>query len=176
MAYSEQRLGSADFLRLFAEVDDYLVDRNPAGARIKAAVCGGAAIAMMNQNRRTVDADIISDGMPQELREAVKAIAQKNNIQEDWMNDGAKIWGFKKGVRMEPVFTGQRLRLYMPDVECLLILKLERNSDRDRQDIRFLLQSSYVTTAEELLKIAEAIIPKHRLTPKLQFSIISCFQ
>lgn len=176
MADSRQRLGRADFLRLFAEVDDYLVDQNPAGGTIKAAVCGGAAIAMMNQNRRTVDVDIISDGMPQELREAVKIIGQRNNIQKDWMNDGAKIWGFKKGVYMEPVFSGERLQLYMPDIECLLILKLEANRTDDSQDIRFLRQASYVTTAEQLLEIATAIIPNHRLTPKLHFSIISCFQ
>lgn len=176
MADSERRLGRADFLRLFAEVDEYLVYRNPAGGTIKAAVCGGAAIAMMNQNRRTVDVDLISDGMPKELREAVEIVGKRNNIQKDWMNDGAKIWGFKKGVYMEPVFAGRRLRLYMPDIECLLILKLEANRKDDSQDIRFLRKSSYVTTAEQLLEIAETIIPEHRLTPRLHFSIISCFQ
>ena len=65
---SPQTLGREDFLRLFAEVDQILVSNKPLGEAIKAAVCGGAAIAMMDENRKTVDVDIISDNMPLELR------------------------------------------------------------------------------------------------------------
>lgn len=173
---AERKLGQQDFLRLFGELDQYLKDTNPDGGQIKTVACGGAAIAMMDKNRQTVDVDIISDRMPQELREAIRIVGQRHGLNDDWMNDGAKIWGFKKNVYMEPVFTGRRLRIYIPDVESLLILKLEANRENDSEDIKFLLQRSYVSTADKLLEIAEDIIPKHRLTPQLNFRIVSCFQ
>lgn len=176
MPDSGRPMNREDFLRLFAEVDQHLTENNPTGGTIKAAVCGGAAIAMMNDRRVTVDVDIISDKMPQELREAVRIVGRRNALPEDWMNDGAKVWGLKKDVYMEHVFTGHRLRLYRPDTESLLILKLEANRRSDAQDIKFLRQESYVSTAEQLLEIAEDIIPKHRLTAQLNFRIISCFQ
>lgn len=91
---SPKTLGREDFLRLFAEVDQILVSNNPLGDTIKAAVCGGAAIAMMDDSRKTVDVDIISDSMSPELREAIKIVGNRNNLPPDWMNDGAKIWGF----------------------------------------------------------------------------------
>lgn len=36
--------------------------------------------------------------------------------------------------------------------------------------------TSKATSAEELLNMAEIIMPKHRLTPQLNYSIISLFQ
>lgn len=173
---SPQTLGREDFLRLFAEVDQILVSNKPLGEAIKAAVCGGAAIAMMDENRKTVDVDIISDNMPLELREAIKIVGNRNNLPPDWMNDGAKIWGFKSNVYVERIFSGRRLHLYRPDADCLLILKLEAKRKSDKEDIQFLKQASIATTAEELLNTAETILPKHRLTPQLNFRIISLFQ
>jgi len=173
---SPKTLGREDFLRLFAEVDQILVSNNPLGDAIKAAVCGGAAIAMMDDSRKTVDVDIISDSMSPELREAIKIVGNRNNLPPDWMNDGAKIWGFKSNVYMERIFSGSRLHLYRPDADCLLILKLEAKRKSDEQDIQFLKQASTATSAEELLNTAESIMPKHRLTPQLNFRIISLFQ
>lgn len=173
---SPKTLGREDFLRLFAEVDQILVSNNPLGDAIKAAVCGGAAIAMMDDSRKTVDVDIISDSMSPELREAIKIVGNRNNLPPDWMNDGAKIWGFKSNVYMERIFSGRRLHLYRPDADCLLISKLEAKRKSDEQDIQFLKQASTATSAEELLNTAESIMPKHRLTPQLNFRIISLFQ
>ena len=173
---SPKTLGREDFLRLFAEVDEILVSNKPLGETIKAAVCGGAAIAMMNENRRTVDVDIISDNLPPELREAIKIVGNRNDLPPDWMNDGAKIWGFKSNVYMERIFSGRRLHLYRPDADCLLILKLEATRKSDKEDIQFLKHESTATTAEELLETAESVIPRHRLTPQLNFRIISLFQ
>ena len=169
------RLNRDDFLRLFAEVDTYLMRNNPNGQVIKATICGGAAIAMINKDRYSVDVDIISDGIPPELREAVKMVGINNNLPYDWMNDGAKIWAPKKQKHMERVFAGKRLQLYIPDTECLLALKLASMRLEDIDDINFLMKETNVSSAEQALEIVANYIPSQRLTAQVQFRILDFF-
>lgn len=130
---------------------------------------------MINKKRSSVDVDIISDGMPPELREAVKMVGIKNNLPYAWMNDGAKIWAPKKQKHMERVFTGKRLQLYIPNNECLLALKLASMRPRDIEDINFLMKETNISSAEQALKIVANYIPSQRLTAQVQFRILDFF-
>ena len=55
-----RKLGREEIKRLFEETDNWFVANGTKGQQIKIAICGGAAIAMMNTQRVSVDVDIFS--------------------------------------------------------------------------------------------------------------------
>lgn len=71
-----KKLGKEETGCLFEETDHWLVANDPKGKQIRTAICGGAAIAMMNTQRVSVDVDIFSDETPPESRVAIKAVAE----------------------------------------------------------------------------------------------------
>lgn len=170
---AQRKLGREEIRRLFGETDNWLVANDPKGQQIRTAICGGAAIAMMNTQRVSIDVDIFSDETPPELRDAIKAVADDNDLPSDWMNDGAKIWAPKKPPSMERVFSGKRLHVYIPEARCLLAMKLESMRDDDIPDIKFLLGECGIMTADEALHVIEEMLPTQRLTPQLQYKVTS---
>ncbi len=78
--------GKKDILKLLNEFDTCL--KGP----VEIIICGGAAgIIQHNFNRGTMDIDIIQ-AIPKlsQLENAKKHIAEKFELSEDWLNDGAK--------------------------------------------------------------------------------------
>ena len=78
--------GKKDILRLLKEFDGCLEEP------VEIIICGGAAaIVQKYLNRGTLDIDILK-AIPKlsKIKAAKLKIAEKNELSEDWLNDGAK--------------------------------------------------------------------------------------
>lgn len=68
------------------------------------------------------------------------------------------------------------LRVSVPSTEYLLALKIHAaRPDRDLDDIRFLADQLGLSTAVQVLDVAERFFGVHRLEPKSQFFIEQVF-
>ena len=168
---SHQRMEKARFLALFREIDDYLLQTRPNGPRLNIAICGGAAIAMINNLRGSFDVDILSDGIPKELRVAIAEVGKNHGLPSNWMNDAAKIAVRKRPAEFTQVFNGQRFAVSIPEPEYLLAMKLATMRDRDYPDIFFLLRFCTVRSEEELLEIAEKNMLSKDLTVAFKYKL-----
>lgn len=149
------------------------------GVQAQLFVVGGAAIALAFNTRRTTgDVDGVFE--PKTLiYEAARRVAARHasdKVPADWLNDGVKglLPGVDPGKKVILDLPG--LVVSVPSPRYLLALKVQAaRIDRDQDDIRFLAKECGVSTADEVLAIAEGVIGRERLMPKAQFLVQEMF-
>lgn len=147
------------------------------GLRADVFLVGGAALALAFDARR-VTRDLDGVFAPaQEVRRAAAAIAQRHELDDDWLNDAVK--GFlPEGQPSQRVILEQPgIRVSVPSPDYLLALKVvAARVDRDVDDITFLAELCGYTTADEVLDCAQRWFPQHRIQTKAQFLVEELFQ
>ena len=73
---------------LFAELDAELDGRNEP---VRVLVAGGAALAFRWSGRTTYDVDLLGGDFPADLRRAIAVVAERHNLESDWVNAGAVV-------------------------------------------------------------------------------------
>jgi len=143
------------------------------GVRGEVFVVGGAAMALAYDARRaTVDVDAIFVPAA-EVRKAAARVAERLQIEEDWLNDGAK--AFMPGDRIG-VFEGDHLSVAAASPRYLLAMKLLASRlERDQDDIRFLYDLCGFSTAEEGLDLIESTYPDRAIAPRVRFLLEEMF-
>jgi hypothetical protein len=133
-------------------------------------VVGGAAMALAYDARRaTVDVDAVFVPAA-EVRLAAARVAERLDLEPDWLNDGAKAFMPGTDVDQIGVFEGTNLSVAVASPRYLLAMKLLASRiDRDQGDIRVLFDLCGFTTAEEGLQLLEATYPSHVILPRVQF-------
>lgn len=145
-------LGRADLLSLLLELADELAVR---GASATVFVVGGAAMSIAFDARRSTH-DIDAAFEPsREVREAAAVVAGRHNLDEGWLNDGAK--GFMPG--NDPgaslAVDTPSLRVELASAQYLLAMKIQAaRVEQDFDDIRTLYGVLGLTTVEEGLEVA----------------------
>ncbi|MDD7961122.1 DUF6036 family nucleotidyltransferase [Microbacterium thalli] len=158
---------SADHLQgLFAEMSERLQER---GLQAQLFVVGGAAMALAyNHQRLTRDVDAVF-APSREVRDIAEEIADRHQLEPDWLNDGAK--GFMPSTDENPrtVFESESLLVQVPSPEYLLAMKLHASRDeRDLNDAALLFNKAGYTEAEQAVDLlsrsypAAMLLPKHR--------------
>lgn len=146
------------------------------GVRGKVFVVGGAAMALAYDARRaTVDVDAVFVPAA-EVRKAATRVAERLQIEDDWLNDGAK--AFMPGPDPERigVFEGDHLSVAAASPRYLLAMKLLASRiERDQDDIRFLYDLCGFSTAEEGLDLIESTYPNHVIALRVQFLLDEMF-
>jgi hypothetical protein len=154
------------------------LDEELAASDIRAEVfvVGGAAMALAYDARRaTVDVDAIFVPAA-EVRAAAARVAERLDLDSDWLNDGAK--AFMPGPDPERigVFEGTNLSVAAASPRYLLAMKLlAARVERDQDDIRVLYRLCRFTTAEEGLDLVESVYPGHVIAPRVQFLLEEMF-
>ncbi|MDM3930161.1 DUF6036 family nucleotidyltransferase [Mycobacterium intracellulare] len=163
-----------DIIGLLTEVGQYLHDR---GVRGELFVVGGAAMALAFDARRTTnDVDAVFEPKDIVYEAARHVAATHEGLPATWINDAVK--GFLPGndnnVRI--VLDVPGLRVSAPSAEYLLALKVYASRpDRDGDDIEFLADYLGLTTANQVLDVAERYFHRSQLSPKTQFFIQQIF-
>jgi hypothetical protein len=140
------------------------------GVRGEVFVVGGAAMALAYDARRaTVDVDAIF--VPaREVRDAAARVAQRLDLEPDWLNDGAKAFMSGPDPARIGVFEGDHLSVAAASPRYLLAMKLLASRvERDQDDIRFLYHLCGFSTAAEGLDLVESTYPAHAIAPRVQF-------
>lgn len=153
---------------LFADLDAELrtIDKMPV---IELAVVGGAAMALQWNLRSTRDVDFVSEGVPQDLRDAAGRVAERHDLPADWLNDGAK--GFTPDLAYDGtvVYRGETLTVSVPAGRYLLAMKLFSARETDLDDAVFLGHQYGVTTADKLLELVTEAYRTRPLDVRVQY-------
>ena len=146
------------------------------GVRGEVFVVGGAAMALAYDARRaTVDVDAIFVSGA-EVRRAAARVAERLQIEEDRLNDGAK--AFMPGSDPERIgdFEGDHLSVAAASPRYLLAMKLLASRvERDQDDIRFLYDLCGFSTAEDGLDLIESTYPDRPIAPRVQLLLEEMF-
>ena len=113
------------------------------GLHVQLTLVGGAVMVLRFDARsstRDVDAVILLPREARLVRELAKQVAEEQDWNEDWLNDGAK--GYLVGISEGPLlFQAPGIEARAPSMEQLLAMKLSAwRDDIDIADARRLLQ------------------------------------
>ncbi len=139
-------------------------------------VVGGAAMALAYDARRaTVDVDAIF-APAVEVRNAAARVAERMELDKDWLNDGAKAFMPGSDADRIGVFEGEHLSVAAASPRYLLAMKLLASRvERDQDDIRFLYDLCGFSTAADGLELVESTYPSHRIAPRVRFLLEEMF-
>lgn len=114
-------------------------------------IVGGAAIVFWWEDKRTWDVDVIAEGFPKYLQDAIEIVAERQALNLHWMNLAAT------GIRLpklpdarQRLYKGENLEIFTPDQQYILAMKLHAHRLKDLPDAVFLAKSTEKTTVNHL--------------------------
>jgi hypothetical protein len=140
---------------------------NDAGITAGIRVVGGAAISILDRDRRStsdVDAVIVPGGVAVDI---VAELAKERGLSDNWLNDAALAYIPPVGPDdWVEVFRTGNVSVSIGSVQMLLAMKLLANRGiRDSDDIEFLLAACYVRCLDDAQEIYEKYHAQDVLSP-----------
>lgn len=131
---------------------------------VRLALVGGVYMMFFLKNRAsTKDVDIIPLDFPDTtepntatkvFRSAVNAVAKKYQLRRDWMND--VVAAFTQDLGALTLWRDySNLQIYVPNAECILVLKLLAGREKDEDDILALCEKLDITTREQAQELVD---------------------
>lgn len=162
------------------EIESYLADLGQElqnlGVQIpiRLLLVGGAYMLTQVHNRpSTNDVDVLlkdlepspTSALYQTFKAAVRAVAQKNMLPGNWLNDLIGDFLRDTGTAPEGALwrTFAKLEVYIPSDDYVLALKLFAGRPKDRDDILFLCQKLRIQTREQAQYLVDQYIPDRQI-------------
>ncbi len=164
-AFKEGTIFAPDFFVLYSALDAELA----RGPIVEIVIVGGAAVIPQWRHRGTDDVDVISKSLTPEVREAIAQVGRKHGVEENWLNDAARISVPKLDPDLTILYQGNRLWVYAPDNEYLLATKLFAARETDVEDACLLAQNTGITDLGDMLYLLQRAWPSHLLEPKHRY-------
>ncbi|MBF0287892.1 MAG: hypothetical protein HQM14_08740 [SAR324 cluster bacterium] len=117
-----------------------------------------------------------SSNLSNKIREVISSVAEKYQLEEDWLNDSVK--GFVVPHPKQILFQWENLKVYTPEPDYLLAMKTlaARVDTKDREDIIFLIERMKLEKPEDVFQILEEYYPRRQIKPAAQFFIEELFE
>lgn len=163
-----QRFDELDAKRLrelFAELDAELAGRSEP---VTVLVAGGAALAFKWNDRRTYDVDLIGGEFPADFRRAIATVAERNNLEWSWVNDGGTAGNAALEPRPQPLYVGENFAAYSPDERYLLATKLFAARQRDFDDAIRLSVETGLTTGAAMRQLIDDAYYHNVIPPEIE--------
>jgi hypothetical protein len=156
----------SDEVEAYFQALDEELEKRKIHKPVRLAVVGGVYMMFFLKNRAsTKDIDVIPLDFPDTtepsaatkiFRSAVNAVAKKYQIRRDWMND--VVAAFTQELGTLNLWRGYaNLEIYVPNAECILVLKLLAGRDKDEDDILALCEKLEIQTREQ----AQALVDRY---------------
>jgi len=157
-----------DIRRYFELLGQELAARGVIGEIVMA---GGAVMLLVIRNRDTTrDVDAYFATNPQEIRAAAAVVAHNEGLPPHWLNDGVKGFFYSQPpTSLWAEYPG--LRLYTVDPDYLLAMKVLAARPQDVGDITALINHLGLSTAPDVLAIAQRYIPTSLLSPRSRYLV-----
>ncbi len=166
-------LSRDEILRLLEEL---AADLETSGVHGDLFLVGGAAMALAYSKRRTTrDLDAVFEPK-RVIYEAVRRIANREGLPEDWLNDGVK--GFLPGDDHNATLLFDRpgLSVRVASPRYLFAMKvLAARVERDEADLRILYQLSGFESVLQALDFVQEMYPHRPLPPRAQYLLEELF-
>lgn len=133
-------------------------------------IVGGAFVAHHAIRRATTDVDVIT-ALDDDIRAAAAAVAGRNGLEPDWLNDRARPWQpstFDPGSCRTALVHGA-LEVLMPGVDDVILMKIAagNRTPNDQLDLRALWPSSSFTTPQAAVEAFNKAYPLEDPDPYL---------
>jgi hypothetical protein len=136
---------------------------------------GGAVMCVVFDARpATKDVDAVFRPSS-EIRRAIVQVARRNDLPDDWLNDGVK--GYLVEHPQRVLFVRSNLTVFVPEADYLLAMKAisARVDTYDKEDVKTLAENLGLRTADEIFEIVEKYYPHQQIKPATQFFIEEMF-
>ena len=166
-------LGAADIRRLFDKLSSHLSDAGSPGHYLM--IAGGAALALMWQDRLTHDIDVlehrfrappnpdserlttavdfISMRFPAELVRAARLVADTEGLPRNWLNGAVAIFTPSGDLHPQVLHQSDCLTVEAPSPTVLLAMKLHAARPLDFEDAARLARDTAITDPDQLLRL-----------------------
>ncbi len=161
-----------DIQKYLRMLGDELLKRNVTGEIL---LVGGAVMLLEVGNREiTKDINAYFEGNEAVIREAVIVIADREDLPDDWLNDAVKGFFYTQVPnRKWAEYPG--LRVYMPSLDYLLVMKVVAGRPQDIDDARALIDKLHLSDAQEVFALIEKYTKKERVEPGTQYIVEDLF-
>lgn len=169
-----RELTKAEILEYFEIINERLAAIEKYGEIL---LVGGAALTLVyNARNSTQDIDAIFEPKV-DMRNIIKEIAYDYDLDDDWLNDGAKAFITPYMDRVL-VKSYSNLRVESVDAEGLLAMKLSsaRSLSKDMDDAITLMKYLKIKSKDDLFEILEQYIDPNRLTPQVEYFTEEAFE
>ena len=169
----DPQLGAADIRRLFDQLSSHLRDAGSTGHHLM--IAGGAALALMWEDRTTHDVDVlahrfrappepdserrttavdfISMRFPAELARAARLVADAEGLPRNWLNGAVAIFTPAGDLHPQVLHQTDCLTVEAPSPTMLLAMKLHAARSLDLQDAARLARDTQITDPDQLLAL-----------------------
>lgn len=161
-----------EITKYLTELNDELRLMNIKG---EVSLYGGAVMCLVYDARpATKDVDAVFRPTAQ-LREAIALVAKRNDLPDDWLNDGVK--GYLVEHPQRVLFDFSNLSVFVPEPDYLLAMKAisARIDTFDQADVRTLIAFLDLNTPDEVFHVIEKYYPRQQIKPATQYFIEELF-
>jgi len=162
------------------EITKYLTELNNElrlmNIKGEVSLYGGAVMCLVYDARpATKDVDAVFRPTS-EMRTAIAKIAERNHLDESWLNDGVK--GYLVAHDQRVLFDLSNLKIFVPEPDYLLAMKAisARADTFDREDVMTLIDILELKAPAEVFSIVEKYYPRQQIKPATQYFIEELFQ
>jgi len=162
------------------EITKYLTELNNElrlmNIKGEVSLYGGAVMCLVYDARpATKDVDAVFRPTS-EMRTAIAKIAERNHLDESWLNDGVK--GYLVTHDQRVLFDLSNLKIFVPEPDYLLAMKAisARADTFDREDVMTLIDILELKAPAEVFSIVEKYYPRQQIKPATQYFIEELFQ
>jgi len=162
------------------EIEKYLGELNDelciAGVKGEICLYGGAVMCLAFKARpATKDVDAIFEPV-REIRKASMKVAEKNNLEIDWLNLAVKMFVVEHEKQI--LFDFSCLKVFVPERDYLLAMKVlaARADTMDLEDIEFLLSALELKDVEQVTGIVRNYYPHKNIKPETVFLLEELLQ
>ena len=181
----DPQLGAADIRRLFDGLSAHLREAGSTGHYLM--IAGGAALALMWQDRTTHDVDVlehrfrapppkdaerrttavdfISMRFPAALARAARLVADAEGLPRNWLNGAAAIFTPAGDLDPQVLHQSDCLTVEAPAPIVLLAMKLHAARPLDLQDAAWLARDTAITDPDRLLALVADAYGDDAATP-----------
>lgn len=164
---------SEEIEKYLSELSDELAVKDVIG---EICIYGGAAMCLAFKARpATKDVDAIFEPV-KVIRGAIYRIAEKHNLNQDWLNLAVKIFIVEHD--KEVLFEFPNLKVFVPTADYLLAMKVlaMRAESFDATDVEFLIRHLELKTMKDVLKIVADYYPNKAIKPETEFQLEEIFE
>ena len=162
------------------EITKYLTELNDElrlmDIKGEVSLYGGAVMCLVYDARpATKDVDAVFRPVT-EMRQAILRVAERNHLNEDWLNDGVK--GYLVPHQQRVFVDLPNLKVFVPEPDYLLAMKaLSARADSfDTDDVKTLIMQLGLKTPHEVFAIVEKYYPRQQVKPATQYFIEEMFE
>ena len=138
----------------------------------------GGAVMLLEVGKREVTKEIdayFDQKHAAAIREAATAIAQREGLSVNWLNDAVKGFFYTQPPNKRwAEYPG--LRVYIPTLDYLLVMKVIAGRPQDIEDARALIKKLHISNAQDVFALITSYTKQENVEARVQYIVEELFE